>query len=318
MSNSATYLAVIGGANIDIHGTPSSGLTMNDSNPGTVNICPGGVARNIAENLARLEIDVRLIAAVGDDPYGNLLLGQGQEVGINTSHMLQVPSGQTSTYLSVVDKQGDMLVAISDMTIVEALTPAHLLLHGSMLKQAKFLILDTNLNDKALAHLFAVYGDQTIFVDTVSTSKAARIRPYLGSVHTLKPGLLEAEALAGIQIKSNEELPKLADWFHDQGVQQLFITLGENGVFYSTQEGQGLESVIPVSSQQINNAGGAGDAFVAGLAYAWLHKWALVKSVRFAMSAAASTLLHSATNNPAFCLANINAIYKSKYEFEDE
>ncbi len=317
MSNPASYVVVIGGANVDIHGTPASSLTMHDSNPGTVNFCPGGVARNIAENLARLEIDVRLLTSVGDDPNGRLLVNQAQYAGIDTCNVLRVTAAPTSTYLSIVDKQGDMLVAVSDMRIMETLTPAYLQLHKNIIEQANILILDTNLSEKALAHLFAAYDDRTIFVDTVSTSKSTRIRPFLGAVHTLKPGLLEAERIAGFKTKSIEELPELADWFHSEGVQRVFITLGEHGVFYSTAERQGIECNV-LEPDQINNTGGAGDAFVAALAYAWLHQWPLLRTLGFSLSAAASTVLHNTTNNPEFSRANIDGIYRTRYGLEDE
>lgn len=48
------YSVVIGGANMDILGTPGQALTPGSSTPGTVSYSPGGVGRNIAENLARL------------------------------------------------------------------------------------------------------------------------------------------------------------------------------------------------------------------------------------------------------------------------
>ena len=67
----APFVSVIGGANIDIHGRSTQALRSNDSNPGDVHISAGGVARNIAENLARLGADTRLISAVGDDHWNH-------------------------------------------------------------------------------------------------------------------------------------------------------------------------------------------------------------------------------------------------------
>ena len=66
-------MVIVGGANMDIHGAPNAALRQHDSNPGTVQSSPGGVARNIAENLARLGVDCRLIAAVGNDHHGHHL-----------------------------------------------------------------------------------------------------------------------------------------------------------------------------------------------------------------------------------------------------
>ena len=63
-SNGPTFL-IIGGANIDITGralTPPEIIA--DSHPGTITSHHGGVARNIAENLARLDCQIRLISAL--------------------------------------------------------------------------------------------------------------------------------------------------------------------------------------------------------------------------------------------------------------
>ncbi len=308
----APFVAVVGGANMDIHGTPHAALRPHDSNPGSVQSSPGGVARNIAENLARLGVDCRLIAPVGNDHHGQLLMQQGREAGIDMRNMLQLDSANTSIYLSILDDCGDMSVAISDMTILDRLNAEQLRDRKKMLRQATMIIADTNLTDDALAYLTRTFADHTLFVDTVSTTKAIKIKPYLSAVHTLKPSLIEAEEIAGIKAPTDDRLPALANWFHDRGVKRLFITLGPRGVFYSTGEEQGVEK-IPASAVPPVNAGGAGDAFVAGLAHAWLNQWPLLRSVRFAMAAAKLTLAYAATNNPDLSNAAVQRIYEQDY-----
>ena len=308
----APFVAVVGGANMDIHGTPYSTLRPHDSNPGSVQSSPGGVARNIAENLARLGVDCRLIAPVGNDHHGQLLMQQGRAAGIDMRNMLQFDSANTSTYLSILDDRGDMSVAISDMAILDKLDAEQLRAREKMLRQATMIIADTNLTDDALAYLTRTFAEHTLFVDTVSTTKALRIKPYLSAVHTLKPGLIEAEAIAGIKAATNDQLPALANWFHDRGVKRLFITLGPRGVFYSTGKEQGIEKTPDPAGQPVN-AGGAGDAFVAGLACAWLNQWPLLRTVRFALSAAKLTLAHAKTNNPGLSNAAVQRIYEQDY-----
>lgn len=306
------FVAIVGGANMDIHGTPDARLRKHDSNPGTVHTSPGGVARNIAENLARLGADCRLIAPVGNDHHGQLLMKQGDAAGIDMSNMLQFDSASTSTYLSVLDDCGDMFVGISDMSILDRLNAEQLRVHKKMLQQASLVIADTNLTDDALGYLTRTCAEQTLFVDTVSTTKALRIKPYLDAVHTLKPSLIEAEELSGIKAPTDKELPKIAAWFHDQGVQRLFITLGAGGVFYSTDAEQGIEKSDHTVEHKVN-AGGAGDAFVAGLAHAWLNQWPLLQSVRFAMAAATLALADAATINPNMSSAAVQKIYEQSH-----
>lgn len=310
--NDAPYVAVIGGANLDIHAAPAARLRLQDSNPGTVSTAPGGVARNIAENLARLGTDCRLITALGHDNHGEILLQQGRAAGIDMRHVVQLESSQTSTCVSVLEPSGDMYVAIADMSIIDELGPQRLAIHEPMLRAAAIIIVDTNLPDSTLAWLSTTFADRPLFVDTVSSTKAVKIKPYLESVHTLKPSLLEAEALTGINVSSEAKLPALADWFHQRGVARLFITLGARGVFYSTDAAQGITN-SDLRSTQVCNAGGAGDAFLAGIAYAWLQDWPLEKSTGFALAAAHLTLAHNTSNSPALSLATVNSLYKKQH-----
>lgn len=308
----APFVAAVGGANMDIHGKPAGVLRRHDSNPGAVHTSPGGVARNIAENLARLGINCRLISAVGNDQQGQLLLQHCRDAGIDVQYVQQIDSAQTSTYLSVLDRSGDMVVAINDMAIFEELGPERLRAQEAMLKQAALIILDTNLRDDALAWLVTTCAGQALFVDTVSTIKAKKIRPYLNAIHTLKTSRIEAEALTGLKARTRADCRKLAAWVHGQGVMRLFVTLGKSGVFYSTGDAQGVEK--PQSrKRKVHNAGGAGDAFLAGLAYAWLEDWPLMNSVQFALAAADVTLSAKASSSPSVSLAAVNRVYKSQH-----
>jgi len=298
------FVVLIGGANIDIHGRSLKALRRHDSNPGTVHTSAGGVARNVAENLARLGVDARLISAVGNDHHGQVLLQLSRDAGINMQNVHEIASAPTSTYLSILDDSGDMQVAVADMSIIDQVDASRLRPKQAMLQQSSLMILDCNLPDSALAWLSNTFVDKTIFADTVSTTKAPRIKPYLHSIHTLKTTATEAEALTGLAARTQTQLKKLARHLHGEGVARVFVTRGDQGVFYSTADAQGVQKQNR-SKQEIKNAGGAGDAFLAGLAYTWLEDWPIEKSVKFALAAADITLSHAATSSPALSLAAV-------------
>ena len=306
------FVALIGGANMDIHGKAAGALHAHDSNPGAVSTSPGGVARNIAENLARLGVDCRLVSAVGDDHHGELLLRHCREAGVDTRHVERIESARTSTYLSVLDEGGELYVAINDMAIIEEIGPERLNSQAEMLKQASLIVLDTNLRGETLAWITDNCAGQTLFADTVSAVKAQKIEPYLGAIHTLKTSENEAEALTGLKCATRKDCRKVADWVHERGVARLFVTLGKRGVFYSTGNEAGVEK-LQGQKHAIRNSAGAGDAFLAAIAYAWLEGWPLVKSVHFAMAAAAVTLADSATSSPAMSLAAVNRAYENQH-----
>ena len=117
------FVLGIGAANMDVHGKSRAPIVMRDSNPGHLRTSAGGVTRNVLENLSRLGVRTRLISAVGADLYGEMVLRSSAAAGIDISGVVTVPGAASSCYISVLDQRGDMLVAMSDMGILESVTP---------------------------------------------------------------------------------------------------------------------------------------------------------------------------------------------------
>jgi pseudouridine kinase len=150
-------VVIIGGANLDIRAISAAPLIGGTSNPGRVRIMPGGVARNIAENLARLGVDTALISAVGDDPAGHQILAQTLAAGVDVTGVSTVPS-PTGIYTAILDHDGNLATAVNAMAIIEAITPEQVLMHRGSLQAADFIIADCNLAATTLESLasFAV------------------------------------------------------------------------------------------------------------------------------------------------------------------
>ena len=81
------YILVIGGSNMDLLGTPKNRLIMEDSNPGIVRSSPGGVARNISENLAHLKVETKLLSAVGKELFGKQIIVVTLKSGVDTNYI---------------------------------------------------------------------------------------------------------------------------------------------------------------------------------------------------------------------------------------
>lgn len=299
-----SYCAVVGGANMDILGTPAGALQTGSSTPGSVSYSPGGVGRNIAENLARLGETCYLIAPVGDDHSGRQLTEISQQAGIDISQMITIPGQATSSYLSMLDQQGEMQQAIADMSILDAFGPDYLRKHVNLLSRAELVVLDTNLKAATLEFLFDQLPEQRFFVDCVSVAKAPKIKPFLAHIHTLKPNLAEAQAIAGQQASADKpaELQQLADWFHHQGVQRVFISLGKAGLYFSDQQAH-LHSQL--ECRQVINSNGAGDALMAALCHSWIQNYSAEYSCQFGLAAANLALASQTTINPEMSRINV-------------
>ena len=296
------YAAVIGGANMDIHGFPKDVLLPKDSNPGNIKTSPGGVGRNIAENLSKLGVAVKLLTALGEDIHGKQLLEECIRSGIDMDHCYFSKDLPTSTYLCILDHKGDMSAAIADMEIQERISIEYIREKAHIIDHASLIILDTNLPEDTLTYLLQHFQNSTFFLDPVSTAKAEKVRDRIGLFHTIKPNRLEAEVLSGISIHSEADLKTTANYFFSQGVKQVFITLGEEGVYYGDSSKQDFLRCPKVSSA---NATGAGDAFVAALAYCHLQQMSLEDTARFAAAAALVALSHKNTIHPLMSIDTI-------------
>jgi len=297
------YVCVLGGTNMDIQGFPRNRLILKDSNPGEVKLSLGGVGRNISENMVKLGMDTKLISVVGGDVYGSKILEEARLIGLDMQDSLILKDQPTSTYLSMLDESGDMMVAIAHMDIFEKMTIEFIKSKKHLIENSRLCVIDTNVPKDVIEYVLTNFKGTEFFLDTVSSTKAQKIKELIGCFHTIKPNKIEAEMLSGIKINTKDDLKKAADYFLNQGVKRVFITMGEEGTYYN--DGQN-ENLIPTPTIKVVNATGAGDAFVAGLAYSYCNDFELDYTTRFAMTASVLALSHENTINPNMSLENIN------------
>lgn len=293
--SSAPYVVVVGGVNIDVGGRSSAPLISSDSNPGVVRTSLGGVGRNIAHNMALLGVGVHLLTAFGDDHHAQRIAASCGSLGIDVSRALQIPGERTSTYLFIADDKGEMALALADMDIYRHITPAYLASKAQLLQSAQLVVVDANIPAEAIAWL-AQYVKPPIFADPVSTTKAERLRPALGRIHTLKPNRLEAELLSGVKITDEDSLSRAADALLDTGLRRVFISLGGDGVLAADHSGRVR---LPCAEGNLVNTTGCGDAFMAALAWAYLEGTALEDTARAGLAAASIAMESGETINDA-------------------
>ena len=169
-------VCVIGGVNMDIAGTPDASLRTGDSNPGRVSLSPGGVGRNIAENLCRLGRQVFLVSVLGEDAYAAVIREHCRNIGIDLRYCITDPLGRTSTYLCLNERDGDLHAAVADMSICDQLTPDRLEGLLPVLNGCALVIADANLPEETLAWIGANVTSP-LAADPVSVAKAGRLKP---------------------------------------------------------------------------------------------------------------------------------------------
>lgn len=295
-------VSVIGGSNMDIVGSPKYKLIKNDSNIGTVKLSSGGVGRNIAENCALLGLTTRLFSVVGQDRFGDQLIEDTSLSGVDMSYV-DIVDAPTGVYLAILDEDKDMDTAINSMEIMSYLNENYLKKHRDVLNDSSVIFLDANVSIDVLKYIKENFNSKKLFLDTVSTVKTKLISDYIGMFHTIKPNKIEAETLTGVRIENEDDLKRAANLLHGKGVKNICITLGREGVFYSSDIG--LSGILKSSEFVPVNATGAGDAFQAGLVYGELSEMNLRDSAKFAMGAAIMAMSSLDTINKDINVENI-------------
>lgn len=298
------YVVIVGGVNTDIQGFPKQELVAKDSNIGNVKVSLGGVGRNIAENLVRLGVKTRLISVLGDDLYGEAVLANGKALGLNMDDTLILSGEATSIYLSILDKSGDMELAISSMDIFDNLDIDFIESKRAIIESSKLCIIDANILKDTIEYMVTKFKGVDFFLDTVSTAKTKKIKDLIGNFHTIKPNELEAEILTGIKISNDNDLIKASNILHEKGVKKVFITLGEKGVFYSDGE---IQNHLLSPKIKVTNATGAGDAFVAALAYGYMKDIRIDEVAKLAMYASIVALSYEDTINKNMSIKEIES-----------
>ena len=276
------YIAGIGGANMDIHGRSDRPLIMRDSNPGTLHTSLGGVCRNICENLARLGADVRLVTVVGDDVHGRSILSGCEQAGIDMSATRVVQGERSSSYISIMDSSGDMLLAMSDMHIIKKLDERLVDDSQALLCGAELVVCDGNLSARAVSRLTQVCT-RPLYVDPVSTAWARELKPFIGRFDTVKPNRMELAALTDCPVETMPQIEEACDVLIAQGVRRVFVSMGADGMLCKGPEGMIYERSLPFDGMV--NATGAGDASMAGIVYATRRGYDAEQTVLCAMGA---------------------------------
>lgn len=278
---------MVGGANIDITAQPEKKLCLHDSIPGNVTWGLGGVARNICENLSKLNQNIEFISVFGVDQYSEKIKKDCREKNINLNYSEDLECYSTPTYICLNDENGEMVYAVSDMSVYANITPEFLEKRMNVINRSKVCVFDTNIPQDSIEYL--INNSQVpLFAEAVSKEKVKKLKNKLSKIYSVKLNLIEAGVLSEIKIKDENTLQAAAAVLLSQGLNSVFITLGEKGTYYSSKQESGI---IPCFKGPVINTTGAGDSFMAGLIFSYMKKEISTKVMaRYGTAAAALTV----------------------------
>ena len=282
------YICVIGASIIDLTGFSKNQLNENDYNLGVIKTSLGGVARNIAEILSRLDLKVKLITVIGDDHHGKLIMDLGNKSGIDLSHSLILKNKATALNMALLGSDNSLAMGFTDLTIMEKLSVDFIKTKKEIIGKAAIVVLETNLHVKVLQQIIKDNPYQKYVLDTASGPTALRAKNILSNLFILKTNELEAANLITDKETDGKNFGKT-------GAQHLFITGGNKSVKYFCHEKQ--HEYLPNKIKAVNT-NGAGDAFLSGVIYGFIKKLIPEKWALLGLVLAEKTAQHQATVHP--------------------
>ncbi len=279
----AIPIYIIGSSNTDMvvktERLPAPGETILG---GTFLMNAGGKGANQAVAAARLGGNVTLVANVGNDLFGKQSILQFKQENINTNFISVDPAYPSGVALINVNAQGENCIAVAPGANGQ-LTPELLKTFFENIKSPAIAVIQLEIPITTVEYIVEKCKQWSIIVILNPAPAHVLSNEVLRNIFLITPNETEAELLTGIRITDNVSAQKAARIFHEIGVPNVVLTLGERGAYWSSPNGSGLVSVPVVSAMDTT---AAGDCFNGALAVALAEERLLDDAVKFACKAA--------------------------------
>lgn len=284
-------IIIAGGANVDIKWRAMHKILLGTTTKSQKTEHSGGVARNIAECLARLHMPCRFFSYVGNDENGRNMIEELAQRGVDVSLVKVSNKYPTATYCAVLHPSGDLYASFIDLSIYDACDSDVLKTILAAVNKNSLLVLDTDLSVNHLKSL-AQSGAQATWVSVTCVPAVEKIKHILGFIDVLFLNQQEFSALC----PSGYSFSQQCSWLHTQGLKSVVVTLGAEGVMLSQERQITTLPAHPVA--EVVDVTGAGDALVAGTLYHYARGKSLHESLLFGIKAASLTIASSESVSP--------------------
>ena len=295
-------IAVIGATFVDIKGFPSDSYIPTGRNVGRVEYIHGGVARNVVEDIANVELRPIFLGIVDDTPMGQDVVRKLQNHKVCTDYILTRPDGM-GPWLAVFDNNGDVAGSISKRP--NMLPIADLLEEkgDEIFSQITSAVIEVDL-DKEIVKLtldLAKKHNVKVFGVVSNMSIAAKRRDFFKSFDCFicnqqEAGQLFLDDYSGL---SPEEMAQiLSEKVLGAKIPSMVVTMGAQGAVYA--DAAGNLGVCPARRVHVKDTTGAGDAFCAGVSIGLTYGKTLPQAIDIGSTLAASVITSEENVCPRF------------------
>ena len=260
-------IVVIGSTFVDIKGYPMGQYIPDGRNAGTIEQVHGGVARNVAENIANIELRPSFVSLVDDNGAGLDVIEKLNRHKVDTTYVRQTKDGM-GVWLAIFDHTGNLAGSISKRPDLQPIYDI-LLEHGDeIISNADSIALELDLEHDVVKEVFrlAQKYDKQVFAVISNMSIALERRDFFQKLdcfvcNQLESGMLFIKDLENLSPEELlEQLPTLSQ---RAGIRKMVVTMGEKGAVYYSEDGE--SGICPALKVDVVDTTGAGDAFFSGV-----------------------------------------------------
>ena len=295
-------IVVIGAVFVDIKGYPLSTYIPGGRNAGRVEQVHGGVCRNVAEDIANVELRPTFVSLVDDTGSGQDVIDKLAKHKVNTKYIEKVPDGM-GTWLAVFDNDGDVCAAISKRPDTNPLTKLLEEKGDEIFADCDGIAFELDLEKETVKQIlrYAKKYNKKVYAAISNMSIAMERRAFLQEIDCFVCNQQEAGLLFSDEydhMAPEEMCRTLAANVHSANIPCMVVTMGGEGAVYARSNGE--SGVVPAKKVDVIDTTGAGDAFFAGTVIGLTYGKTLPESCEIGSRLAASVICTAENVCPRF------------------
>ena len=295
-------IVVIGAVFVDIKGYPLSTYIPGGRNAGRIEQVHGGVSRNVAEDIANVELRPTFVGLVDDTGMGQDVINKLDNHKVNTRYIQKIPDGM-GTWLAVFDNDGDVCAAISKRPDTTPLTKLLEEKGDEIFADCDGIAFELDLEKATVKQIlrYAKKYNKKVYAAISNMSIAMERRAFLQEIDCFVCNQQEAGLLFSDEydhMAPEEMCRTLAANVHSANIPCMVVTMGGEGAVYARSNGE--SGVVPAKKVDVIDTTGAGDAFFAGTVIGLTYGKTLPEACEIGSRLAASVICTAENVCPRF------------------